>query len=378
MSAMKMAIFGRAWGCKLALAAVALSMFAPSSAVARTVTVASCDRSTGATTLAISAAEAGDGAKALVAAWSPSDVGNAVTNAREPVYVGAVSAAETEKSFTIPSAWREKAGFVRFYLMAGVPPYDTRVASLYAPSGSTAWIDTGFVPNANSDIRVTLAYGNNTFWIPFGIGGRCYLFPQGAGDLKNYWVDFMGAVADYSNTYGGSNGTSQAPHGNKKHEFRLNAKGAHIDGICYASFNPASLTNSTAISLSLFGRRDNSSGAIQTGRMGDGTIFSAQLPTTPPARSRRAAWATVRSSPRSCARTARWCTTTCRASRTVWRRSTTARREPSAPSTEAAPTRQARRSDPTRRTAAAWSPPQTRWRSAPRSRLIRSTSVSRR
>lgn len=278
MSAMKMAIFGRAWGCKLALAAVALSMFAPSSAVARTVTVASCDRSTGATTLAISAAEAGDGAKALVAAWSPSDVGNAVTNARETLYVGVVAAAETEKSFTIPSAWRGKAGFVRFYLMADVPPYDARVASLYAPSGSTAWIDTGFVPNANSDIRVTLAYGNNAQWIPFGIGSRCYLFPQGVGDLKNYWVDFMGAVGDYSNTYGGSNGTSQAPHGNKRHEFRLNAKGAHIDGVCYAPFNPASLTNSTAVSLSLFGRRDNNAaGTIQTGRMGDGTIFSAQL-----------------------------------------------------------------------------------------------------
>ena len=77
---------------------------------ARTVTVASCDRSTGATTLAISAAEAGDGAKALIAAWSPSDVGNVVTNARETAYVGAVAAAETEKSFTIPSAWRGKAG----------------------------------------------------------------------------------------------------------------------------------------------------------------------------------------------------------------------------------------------------------------------------
>ena len=109
MNAMEVAIFGRAWGCRLALAAVALSMFAQSSAVARTVTVASCDRSTGATTLAISAAEAGDGAKALVAAWSPSDVGNAVTNERETVYVGAVAAAETEKSFTIPPEWRGKA-----------------------------------------------------------------------------------------------------------------------------------------------------------------------------------------------------------------------------------------------------------------------------
>ena len=256
---------------------VALAGLAACPAVARTVTVASCDRSTGAMTLTISAAEAGDGAKALVAAWSPSDVGNAVTNARETVYVGTVAAAETEKSFTIPAAWRAKAGFVRFFLMADVPPYDARVASLYAPSGCTAWIDTGFVPNKNSDIRVTLAYGSNAMWIPFGIASRCYLFPSAAGATRNYWVDFLGSGADYPALTTGGGGTSQAPHGNKKHEFRLNAKGAHIDGICYASFNPASLTNSTAISLSLFGRRDNSSGAIQTGRMGDGTIFSAQL-----------------------------------------------------------------------------------------------------
>jgi len=44
---------------------------AAGSVAARTVTVASCDRSTGATVLSISAAEAGDGEKALVATWSP-------------------------------------------------------------------------------------------------------------------------------------------------------------------------------------------------------------------------------------------------------------------------------------------------------------------
>ncbi len=122
---------------------IALAGLAACHAAARTVTVASCDRSTGATTLAISAAEAGDGAKALVAAWSPSDVGNAVTNERETVYVGVVAAAETEKSFTIPAAWRGKAGFVRFYLMADMPPYDARLASLRTPSAGP-YIDTGF------------------------------------------------------------------------------------------------------------------------------------------------------------------------------------------------------------------------------------------
>ena len=255
--------------------AVLLTALAAGSVAARTVTVASCDRSTGATVLSISAAEAGDGAKALVAAWSPYDVGNVVTNARETVYVGAVAAADTEKSFTIPAAWREKAGIVRFFLMADVPPYDARLASLYAPSGSTAWIDTGFVPGVNSDIRVTLAYGSNGQWIPFGIVGRCYLFPRYLADSVNYWVDYMGTSADYPPS-GNGGGTVQAPAGKNRHEYRLNAKGAYIDGICYAPFNPASLTNSTTVSLSLFGRR-NADGTIQATRMGDGTIFAAQL-----------------------------------------------------------------------------------------------------
>ena len=61
----------------LVLAALAVPAFA------RTVTVTSCDRAT-----------------ALVAAWSPYDVGNAVTNVRETVYVGAVDAAETAAPHT--------------------------------------------------------------------------------------------------------------------------------------------------------------------------------------------------------------------------------------------------------------------------------------
>ena len=190
-----------------------LAAVAAGSVAARTVTVASCDRSTGETVLSISAAEAGDGAKALVATWSPGDIGNAVTNARETAYVGAVAANETEKSFTIPAAWRAKTGFVRFFLMADVPPYDARLASLYAPSGCTAWIDTGFVPDVNSDIRVTLAYGSNGQWIPFGISSRCYLFPSYIGDKVNYWVDYLGTVADYPAQSNGGGGTPQAPAG---------------------------------------------------------------------------------------------------------------------------------------------------------------------
>ena len=81
------------------LLAGALAVLSSSPVVARTVTVASCDRETGATVLAISAAEAGDGTKALVAAWSPYDVGNVATNARETAYVGAVAVADEFRPF---------------------------------------------------------------------------------------------------------------------------------------------------------------------------------------------------------------------------------------------------------------------------------------
>ena len=244
---------------------LALAGLAACHAAARTVTVASCDRSTGATTLAISAAEAGDGAKALVAAWSPSDVGNVVTNARETVYVGAVAAAETEKSFTIPSAWRGKAGFVRFYLMADVPPYDARLASLRTPS-SGPYIDPGFVPTTNSDIRVK-SY-NPGDMAAFGVSGKCYLFSNqqaAAYPSGSYYFGFFGATGS----------TATAPRGTVPHEHWLNATGAHIDGLCYFAFDPSALTTTTSSTLTLFARKNDGNTSI--GKQGDCTIYWAQL-----------------------------------------------------------------------------------------------------
>ena len=241
--------------------AITLAALAACPALARTVTVASCDRSTGATTLAISAAEAGDGAKALIAAWSPSDIGNAVTNARETAYVGVVAAAETEKSFTIPSAWRGKAGFVRFYLMADVPPYDARLDSLRSASAGP-YIDTGFVPTVNSDIRVK-SY-NPSDMAAFGVSGRCYLFST-SPYVSNYYYGFFGA----------SGQTAAAPRGTVPHEHWINATGAHIDGICYFAFNPADLTSTTSSTLTLFARKVN--GDTTVAKQGDCTMYWAQI-----------------------------------------------------------------------------------------------------
>ena len=251
--------FGARFVLSLVLAAIAVPAFA------RTVTVTSCDRATGATVLAISAAEAGDGAKALVAAWSPSDIGNAVTNARETVYVGAVAAAETEKSFTIPSAWRAKAGFVRFFLMADVPPYDTRLESLRVPSAG-AYIDTGFVPNKNSDIRVKAYHPGDM--APFGVSGKCYLFsnqPAAANKTSAHYFGFFGV----------SGTTSVAPRDLFPHEYQINAKGAYVDGICRMPFDPSALAGTTTSTLTLFARKND--GNTTVGKQGECTIYWAQL-----------------------------------------------------------------------------------------------------
>ncbi|MBO7686286.1 MAG: hypothetical protein J6V72_07885, partial [Kiritimatiellae bacterium] len=240
-----------------------LAALAVGPVAARTVTVASCDRSTGATVLSISDAEAGDGAKALVATWSPGDIGNAVTNARETAYVGAVAAADTEKSFMIPAAWRGKSGVVRFFLMTELPPYDVRLKSLRSASAGP-YIDTGVVPTTNTDIRVTAYHPADM--APFGVAGKFYLFSNNPGQDTGMWYSgFLGATA--------SSQLTNIP--NHPYEHWLNATGAYVDGYCVAAFDPASITQTTTSQLTLFARRADGSSSVA--KQGDCTIYSAQL-----------------------------------------------------------------------------------------------------
>ena len=106
--------------CGFAFLLVALAV---GPVAARTVTVASCDRTTGETTISISAAEAGDGDKALVATWSPGDIGNVATNARETAYVGAVAAADTDIRVTAyhPGDMAPFGVSGKFYLFSNNP-----------------------------------------------------------------------------------------------------------------------------------------------------------------------------------------------------------------------------------------------------------------
>ena len=241
----------------------ALAVVSASSAFARTVTVTSCNRETGATVLAISAAEAGDGAKALVAAWSSFDIGNDVANANATLYIGAVATAETEKLFTIPAEWREKAGFVRFYLMATLPPYDARLASLRSKTAGP-YIETGFVPTSDSDIRVKAYYPGEV--APFGVAGKCNLFTN--MDSANERVEY------FTGFFGEGSSTTSAPRGTKPHEYWLNNTGAHVDGVCYVAYDPSKVTGSTTSTMTLFARKNENGGVS---KQGDCTIYWAQI-----------------------------------------------------------------------------------------------------
>ena len=225
---------------------------------ARTVEVISCDRETGATVLSISAAEAGDGEKALIAAWAPGDIGSVATNAHETALVGAVGIADTSASFTIPSEWLAKTGVVRFFLMTSMPPYNSRLASL--SSSGWAYIDTGFVPTVHSDIRVKAGCAVGV--APFGVSQRAYLFRN----TDTGW--FCGFA-------GNTTGSFDFRPNTAAQEYWLNSTGAYLDGTCRFAFDPTSFSGSTSTTLTLFARKDNGSSSVN--KQGSCTIYSAQL-----------------------------------------------------------------------------------------------------
>ena len=242
-------------GAALFAAAVLTATQSP----ARTIAIVSCDRETGATVLSISAAEAGDGEKALIAAWAPGDIGSVATNAHKTALVGAVGIADTSASFTIPSAWLTKTGIVRFFLMTGMPPYDSRLASL--TSDGKAYIDTDFVPTVDSDIRVKAECGNDV--APFGVSKRAYLFRN---TDTGWYCGFAG------NTTGSF---TISPKSTAAQEYWLNSTGAYIDGICRFAFDPTSFSGSSSTTLTLFARKTDGSSSVN--KQGSCTIYSAQL-----------------------------------------------------------------------------------------------------
>jgi len=196
---------------------IELSMLAAmlgfSAAMARTVTVDSFDRDTGVVELALEAGADGEAARALLAAWNPSDAGEDATAWRETALVAEVDAATTSASFAIPVDWRGKSGAVRFFLMERTTPYAVRYDAI--TGGPGPWIDTGVQATTDIDLRVTAAHDMDM--APFGISGLFYLFANTKGSdnaQSSYFYMFFGAPGS------GGGSTATAPRGTGLREHR--------------------------------------------------------------------------------------------------------------------------------------------------------------
>ncbi|MDO5320373.1 MAG: hypothetical protein Q4G65_17235, partial [bacterium] len=134
------------------------------------------------------------------------------------------------------------------------------------------WIDTGVQATTDIDLRVTAAHDMDM--APFGISSLFYLFSNQKGTdnaQSSYFYMFFGAPGS------GGGSTATAPRGTGLREHRLNATGAYIDGERYATHDPSTfMLAPVAHTVSLFGRRDKSSGAIAK-QQGACTISAAQI-----------------------------------------------------------------------------------------------------
>lgn len=234
---------------------------------ARTVSIASSDKATGAVSLTVSSGGADESPKPLIAAWAPGEIGTSPTNACDWAFVALVSTETTDVAFTVPNAWRTKSGTVRFFLMREQPPYVRRFACLRTPVAGP-YIDTGVVPNADTDVSVTAAYPSDM--APFGISGKLYFFSISSSKDTNgdYYCGFFGAN-------NGGRGFS-APRGSAPRTFRINSTGAIIDGTRYSvMFDPATITETTTSTLTLFARKND--GQMTVGKQGDVSIYAAQI-----------------------------------------------------------------------------------------------------
>ena len=159
---------------------------------ARNVSVTSFDKATGDAVLAISAAEAGDGDKALIAAWANGDKGNDPLNWTEYADAGTVAAADVSKSYQIPAKWRTKSGSVRFFLMSGPKPYGTRYDYITRPNCDDGglYIDTGIVPDKTIDITVKAQSPDTDNFSPWGSTDVC-INPTSNSD-DPYFFSFLG------------------------------------------------------------------------------------------------------------------------------------------------------------------------------------------
>ncbi|HRT29266.1 MAG TPA: hypothetical protein P5527_05695 [Kiritimatiellia bacterium] len=227
----------------------------------RTVEVTVIDLEAGSVSFAFGAPAPGEGDKTLFAAWNPNDAGQNVADWRETAYIATVAPATDTLAYTIPETWRKRSGAVRFFLTPP-RPYAKRLSYLRTASAGP-WIDTGIVPDTNTDVSVRAYYPGDM--APFGVSGKLYLFCASGSSSGTYYYGFFGTSGSFWDEK------------NRPRTLRINATGAFLDGDCKARFNPADLTTSTSSTMTLFARRVD--GASGVAKQGNCTIYTAQIMT---------------------------------------------------------------------------------------------------
>ena len=242
------------------LAATAAAAVAVAPVQARTVTAGAPDANG---VVALDFSGVGSQAQTLIAAWAAGDRGADPLAWAEYADAGIIAADATSATFTIPAAWREKSGAVRFFLMSGRPPYRTRYDFITRPNVSAdgdLYINTGIAPDATCDIAVKVQSPDLTdsAMCPFGAASALFVF--GTGSANSYYYDFLGAK---STTSGGKIGPSDVnvfgeapPQDSEPHVFRLCAEGLFIDGYRHLAFDRSQITSTTLNKITLFARGD--------------------------------------------------------------------------------------------------------------------------
>ena len=226
-------------------------------AATRTVDLASYDEATHVATISIGA---GDGTKSdvkyLFAAYDNADRGTDLASWANPTYIRTIYASTTNEThvWTLPEDWQTESGALRFFLLAPkgrrwqegpyIASHGNNVLTNCVGGSHLVFLDTGIVPNQNTEIiRETLVYSNN-YNAAFGVASKCYLFSSGQSD----------SVCDFFNNF--FRPEKYNPSGDDGvHLIRLGRDGAFLDGVRLGG--PwTKFSGSTTVPIYLFARNN--------------------------------------------------------------------------------------------------------------------------
>ncbi len=274
----------------LLLALAAATAFA----ITRTVEVSAYDADSNEVTLEIGAgAGTSDDVKYLFVGYDSADRGTDPEDWSMVDYLRTVYASTTNETITcsLPEEMQSDSGVMRFFLQA---PKDRRwqegaylhshgkgVMTNLVNGSHLLYVDTGIVPDINTEITIETLVYNYNYNAPFGVYGYCYLFSTGQADSV---LDFFGnfkRVGKFNPS--GDDGV---------HLIKLGKNGAYVDGVCVAG--PwTRFSGVTKAPIYLFARNNPSESAevtestdeegvlsiINNFKMGHCYIYSAQIVT---------------------------------------------------------------------------------------------------